>query len=510
MRRNGPRILLIGGTYRALCVLERLLERGEHVAAFLGQEREGERDFCSELLEVCDRASVPARSGRKLGEETVRWLEDRIRPELAIAVGLSSEVPLVVGGNCRLGLVEIVDCFQSESCPGVVFRQRGQNVITREIDLPTDAEDRGDAYLQVVDEILLALDEYLNRIEASHRRTEVAIPFEPEPVPYEDLERAGGSAEPGDETEAREAEIARYLEAERVVAVRSAREAFTALLGALGIGEGDEVLVPGLASGALLDAVRLSGARTVLVDVEPERLTVDPRCIPERVTPSTRALVVSHAFGQPAALDRLYALADELGLELIEDGGGAFGARFGPARLGRSPCACVFQTPAREAGGEPRLALVTLPPALASRAGKALESLRIGSGLAARVRRTAGCWEDVLSARREIALDYASALVPYDAFRIPPTPEGALPVYPVFVLQLSRFARTSAEDLHKLLGDSGVETRRIVLPTSERDLAQLPVTEEVRSNGILLPVRPGLTKDEREQILDAIFDYAIG
>ena len=76
MRRNGPRILLIGGTYRALCVLEQPLERGEHVAAFLGQEREGERDFCSELLEVCDRASIPARSGRKLGEETVRWLDE--------------------------------------------------------------------------------------------------------------------------------------------------------------------------------------------------------------------------------------------------------------------------------------------------------------------------------------------------------------------------------------------------------------------------------------------------
>ena len=124
MRGNGPRILLIGGTYRALCVLERLLERGERVAAFLGQEREGERDFCSEILEVCDRASVPARSGRKLGEETVRWLEDRIRPELAIAVGLSNAVPLVVGGNCRLGLVEVVDRFQSESCPGVASSAR--------------------------------------------------------------------------------------------------------------------------------------------------------------------------------------------------------------------------------------------------------------------------------------------------------------------------------------------------------------------------------------------------
>ena len=109
MSRKGPRILLVGGTYRALCVLERLQERGEQIVAFLGQEQEGERDFCSEILEVCDRSSIPARSGRKLGEEMVRWLEDRIRPELAIAVGLSEELPLAIGGNSRLGLLEIVD-----------------------------------------------------------------------------------------------------------------------------------------------------------------------------------------------------------------------------------------------------------------------------------------------------------------------------------------------------------------------------------------------------------------
>jgi dTDP-4-amino-4,6-dideoxygalactose transaminase len=75
---------------------------------------------------------------------------------------------------------------------------------------------------------------------------------------------------------------------------------------------------------------------------------------------------------------------------------------------------------------------------------------------------------------------------------------------------MMRFARTSAEDLYKLLGESGIETRRIAVPASERDLAQLPVTEEARSNGLLLPVRAGLTKEECEHILDSIFDYAIG
>jgi dTDP-4-amino-4,6-dideoxygalactose transaminase len=484
MRGIGPRILLVGGTYRALCVLERLLERGERVAAFLGQEREGERDFCSEILEVCDRASIPARSGRKLGEETVRWLEDRIRPELAIAVGLSSAVPLVVGGNCRLGLVEVVDSFQSDSCPGVILRQRGQNIITREIPMPTDEEDRGDAYLQIVDEMLLALDEYLDRIEASYASVEVETPFEPRAMSYEDFGRISSMAEPGCETESLEGEVAQFLEADHVVAVRSAEEAFTAVLGALGVGEGHEVLVP--------------------------RLTLDPRCVPEAVTPDTKAMIVSHAFGQPAALDHLYSLAEEFGLELVEDAGESLGARLGPARLGRTPCTAVFRLPVREVGGEPRITLVTLSSTLASRAHKAFEGLRVGDGLAALARRTVERCDDVIAVRREIAFEYASSLAPYDAFQIPPTPEDALPVYPAFVVRMMRFARTSAEDLYKLLGESGIETRRIAVPASERDLAQLPVTEEARSNGLLLPVRAGLTKEECEHILDSIFDYAIG
>ena len=133
MNRVGPRILLIGGTYRALCVLERLLERGYRVAAFIGIEGGLERDFCPEILEICDRNSIPARSGHKLGEEIVRWLEDRIRPELSISVGVSAEVPVAVGGNCRLGLIEATDLLASPDCPGVTLRQRGKVVSVVEL-----------------------------------------------------------------------------------------------------------------------------------------------------------------------------------------------------------------------------------------------------------------------------------------------------------------------------------------------------------------------------------------
>src|SRR5262245_54244030 len=177
MARNGPRILLIGGTYRAVSVLERLLERGERVVAFIGVEGGGERDFCPEILELCDRAGIPARSGHKLGEEVVRWLEDRIRPELAIALGVHAEIPLSIGGNCRLGLVELSDSFTSDR-PAIVLRQRGQELLRRDADLTPDQAGAGDAYLCMLEELTACLEEFLDRHAAPRPEQSFEVPFE--------------------------------------------------------------------------------------------------------------------------------------------------------------------------------------------------------------------------------------------------------------------------------------------------------------------------------------------
>ena len=172
MRRNGPRILVIGGTYRAVCVLERLLERGERVVAFIGVEGGSERDFCPEILELCDRAGIPARSGHKLGEEVVRWLEDRIRPDLAIALGVHAEIPLSIGGNCRLGLVEVCDSFGAGEARQVVLRQRGQELVRRELAAPP-AGDAGDAYLCMLEELCACLERLPRRARVAARRARV-------------------------------------------------------------------------------------------------------------------------------------------------------------------------------------------------------------------------------------------------------------------------------------------------------------------------------------------------
>ena len=506
MSQGRPRIALIGGTYRALCVLERLLERGDHVVAFIGQEGESERDFCPEILEVCDRASVPARSARKLGEEIVRWLEDRIRPDLAIVVGVNTEVPLAIGGNSRLGLLEVVDFFQSDSCPGVVLQQRGQVISCRELERPDELDEVGDVYLRMVDELVAALEEYLDQLVVSRSVPEVAIPFSPTPLGSEALADVVARPNSGSETVELERELDTYLDADHVFALSSSAQAFTLLARSLELGEGNEVLCPGIVSDSVLEGIRSTGARPVFVDVEPGRLTIDPKRVEMALSPRTRAIVIGHAFGQSAALDQLYGIAERAGLEVVEAAGASLGARFGESRLGRSPCTCVFRMPL----GAAHAALVTVPHALAPRFAELADEHRLGDGAASAARRLLETWDDRVAMRRENASAYSAALVRYDAFDIPPTPEDALPVYAGYVLRLTRFSRTLADDMYKLLSESGVETRRLSIPLSERELARLPVAEAAASSGLLLPVEMPLTEAQRDHILDSLFSYAIG
>jgi dTDP-4-amino-4,6-dideoxygalactose transaminase len=506
----GPRILLIGGTYRALCILERLLERGDRVVAFIGIEGGGERDFCPEILEICDRASIPARSGHKLGEEIVRWLEDRIRPELAIALGVNTEIPLAVGGNCRLGLLEAVDFFSSESCPGVALRQRGRDLITHELGSEADDDDVGEVYLRMIDELGDCIEEYLDELRPAIPDVAVSIPFHSGASPEKALDDIVTRAEPGANTQRLEEAVAEYIGAERVFALRSAADGFRLLLAMLDFGEDDEVICPGLISAAATEGLQQTRAKPVFVDVDGERLTLDPERALEGCGARTRGMLISHPLGQPAELDRLYGLAEERSLEVIEDGGDGLGARFGDSRLGRSPCACVFRMPLCNGTSGLQAALVTLPQSLAERFEPLVGELRLGDGGAEVALQELEGWEDRIAERRAVASAYSAELVRYDAFRVPPTPEDGLSTYAGYLLRLTRFARSSADDLQKLLLEGGIETRRLHLPLAEHPLASLPWTDNALTTGLLLPIGSGITDACRERLLDAIFGYAIG
>ena len=93
---------------------------------------------------------------------------------------------------------------------------------------------------------------------------------------------------------------------------------------------------------------------------------------------------------------------------------------------------------------------------------------------------------------------------------MPSTPAERLPSYSGYVLRLTRFSRASAEDLHKLMAESGIETRMIQISGDAAALAELPVADRVRGAALLLPCHARLDPEAIDAVLDALFGYAIG
>ncbi|HEU4943208.1 MAG TPA: DegT/DnrJ/EryC1/StrS family aminotransferase [Gaiellaceae bacterium] len=123
-----------------------------------------------------------------------------------------------------------------------------------------------------------------------------------------------------------EAELAAACEVERAVVVSSGTAALHLSVLALGIGPGDEVIVPAYTFPATANVVALAGARPVLVDVDPETMNVTAETVAAAVTERTRAVLVVHLFGRPAPWERIDAAVPDR-VALLEDAAGALGAR---------------------------------------------------------------------------------------------------------------------------------------------------------------------------------------
>ena len=120
------------------------------------------------------------------------------------------------------------------------------------------------------------------------------------------------------------------------------RVAFYATLRALGVGLGDEVIVPGFTCVVVPNAVRLTGATPIYADIESGGYNIDPHRVEEIITSRTRALVVQHSFGIPAPIDSLLDLAMRHGLLVIEDCAHSVGGKHDDRRLGTFGDAAFF------------------------------------------------------------------------------------------------------------------------------------------------------------------------
>src|SRR6478672_11555535 len=126
----------------------------------------------------------------------------------------------------------------------------------------------------------------------------------------------------GPEVEAFEAELAAYVGAQHALGVANGTEALTIALRALGVGPGDDVVVPSFTFYASAEAIPPTGARPVFCDVDPETFCVTPETVRAAITPRTKAVIVVHLFGNVAPVAEIEAL----GVPVVEDAAQAAGA----------------------------------------------------------------------------------------------------------------------------------------------------------------------------------------
>jgi dTDP-4-amino-4,6-dideoxygalactose transaminase len=139
---------------------------------------------------------------------------------------------------------------------------------------------------------------------------------------------------PGQRTLQFEQAFAAYQQARYGIAVTNGTAALEVTIAALGIGPGDEVIVPDFTFIATASAVLFAGAMPILVDVTPDTYCIDPEQVEAAISERTRAIIAVHMGGHPADLDRLMQIAQSHNLALVEDSSHAHGSEWKGRRVG--------------------------------------------------------------------------------------------------------------------------------------------------------------------------------
>jgi dTDP-4-amino-4,6-dideoxygalactose transaminase len=323
----------------------------------------------------------------------------------------------------------------------------------------------------------------------------------------------------GPEVAAFEAEFAAYLGAEHVVGVANGTEAITLALRALGVGPGDEVVVPSFTFYASAEAIPPTGARPVFCDVDPETFCLTPESVRAVLTPRTRAVIAVHLFGNLAPVEEIAAL----GVPVVEDAAQAAGSvRADGARAGALGTLATFSFfPSKNLGafGDGG-AVVTDDAALAERVrmlrfhgsrDKATFELvghnsRLDELQAAILRVQLPHLDAWCDGRRAAAAAYAAAGLG-ELVALPRAPAGDRPAWHLYVVR-----DPEADLLGAALAAAGVGQKAYYRVPAHRQPAmrpwadgiELPGTEEAARTHLAIPMSPVLGPGEASEVVAAV------
>jgi dTDP-3-amino-3,4,6-trideoxy-alpha-D-glucose transaminase len=328
----------------------------------------------------------------------------------------------------------------------------------------------------------------------------------------------------GHELDAFEAEFAAYCETGHAIGVSSGTEAIVLALRALGIGRGDEVVVPANSFIATAEAVSLVGATPRLVDVDPDTHLITADALEAAIGARTRCVIPVHLMGSTVDMDPLLDVARSTGLYVIEDCAQAHGARYHGQRVGTfGDLGCFSFYPTKNLGGwGDGGAVVSSEPDLADQVrllrshgeGPRYHHSIVGTTarldalqaalLRVKLRRLDG-WNDD---RRRLGAALRDGLAG-TAVELPaPASLGADHVYHLFVVRTPR-----REALREALAQDGVATAvHYPIPIHRTGAYEplglgtgsLPVVERLAQEICTLPLFPTMSDDELDRVVAAV------
>lgn len=330
----------------------------------------------------------------------------------------------------------------------------------------------------------------------------------------------------GVEDAAFEKAFAEYCESKYCVGVGNGLDALFLALKALGIKEGDEVIVPSNTYIATALAVTYVGATPVFVEPDIRTFNIDPSRIEEAITDKTKAIMPVHLYGQPCDMDPIMEIAKKYGLFVVEDCAQAHGATYKGKVIGSFGDAAGFSFyPGKNLGalGDAG-ATVTNDEELAKKVralgnyGSDYKYHHIYKGNNSRLDELQAAFlatklphlNMMNEERRRIAQKYIDGIKNEEVI-LPYIPEYANPVWHIFGIRCKRRV-----ELEKFLSDAGIGTNKhypipMHLQECYKDLGfkegDFPIAEEISATELSIPMYYGMTDEEVQYVIDKVNEF---
>jgi len=321
-----------------------------------------------------------------------------------------------------------------------------------------------------------------------------------------------------------ENEFAKFCGAQYAIGVGNGTDALWASLVALGIGAGDEVITTPNTFIATAEAISLSGATPIFVDIDEQTHNINPALIEAAITPKTKAIIPVHLFGQPADMDPIMAIAEKHGLKVVEDACQAHGAEYKGKKAGSiGAVGCFSFYPGKNLGayGEGG-GIVTNDEALAAKIrmfrdhGQAKKYYHDIIGWNARLDGIQGAvlnvklkyLSDWNEARRRHARDYSAGLSSIKDVIVPQEAQYAKHIYHIYAIRVK-----DRDKFMTYLGEKGIASGiHYPIPLHlqnayafmQKGPGSFPVAEKCAAEYVSLPMFAELTDEQVAYVVEQI------